>query len=441
MRTASQLGFSGVMPFFLGLFLLPVVAHAQLKEFVVGEMPRPDVSVVQGNKDFPEDALVLVYSSIRGLNFRSSLDAIDKVSFNPTANRYEILVKPLKQMMFVYHKDFMEVKIETINPNPKDVLYYKVEEKRQEEVSTEPGTLKITTEPSGADIFINGIKASDKTPFTGELSAQMYSLIISKQDFHPFDTLVAVQSGQRVLLDLQLTKQQGQFSITSSPDGAKVFMDGLYKGTTPLQGSLEVGQYEVEVKLKGYNAPKRTIMVKAGDAVPLNFSLRKGNQQRLTVKNAMFFTVETKQQLEKAGIPLRQLQFYNSEEIVLEREISQEELGVDKSRVKIENGKKVEKIIIPDYSIGICELHDSRAMKVSFDKDNIIVFLAERKDGVVTEGSHFKIAAKEWVTTERGNKEGKLDYEGKVFTLVRGLHSRLLIDKSVLNNVDRETAP
>jgi hypothetical protein len=40
----------------LFLLLLPALATAQFKEFGVGEMPRPDVAVVQGNKDFPEDA-------------------------------------------------------------------------------------------------------------------------------------------------------------------------------------------------------------------------------------------------------------------------------------------------------------------------------------------------------------------------------------------------
>lgn len=155
----------------------------------------------------------------------------------------------------------------------------------------------------------------------------------------------------------------------------------------------------------------------------------------------MYFTVETKLQVEKASIPLTQLQFYNSEEIVLVRQMSKEEFGVEKGRVKIENGKQVEEVIIPRNTPGICELHDEKTLKVSFDKgnDNAIAFLVERRNGVVTEGSHFKIGAKEWITTERGNKVGKLDYEGKVFTLVRGLNSQLLIDKSVLNKVDRDT--
>jgi hypothetical protein len=155
----------------------------------------------------------------------------------------------------------------------------------------------------------------------------------------------------------------------------------------------------------------------------------------------MYFTVETKQQVEKANVAITQLQFYNSEEIVLVRQMSKEEFGVEKGRIKIENGKQVEEIIIPRNTPGICELHDEKTLKVSFDKgnDNALAFLVERRNDVVVPGSQFKIGAKEWVTTERGNKVGKLDYEGKVFTMVRGMNSRLLIDKSVLNKVDRDT--
>jgi predicted aspartyl protease len=155
----------------------------------------------------------------------------------------------------------------------------------------------------------------------------------------------------------------------------------------------------------------------------------------------MYFTVETKLQVEKANIPVTQLQFYNSEEILLVRQMSKEDFGVEKGRIKIQNGRQVEEVIIPRNTPGICELFDEKTLKISFDKgnDNAIAFLVERKNGVVTEGSHFKIAAKEWVSTERGNKVGKMDYEGKVFTLVRGFNSRLLIDKSVLNKVNRDT--
>ena len=157
--------------------------------------------------------------------------------------------------------------------------------------------------------------------------------------------------------------------------------------------------------------------------------------------NRMLLTVDTKQQIEKAGVQLSQVQFYNSEEIVLARQIGKEEIKVAKGKVRIENGKHIEEIIIPANTPGICELHDEKTLKVSFDAGDgkTIPFLVERKGEVVVAGSYFKIGAKQWVNTDRGRKIGKLDYEGKVYNIVRGADSRLMIDKAVLNRVKRDT--
>ena len=86
-------------------------------------------------------------------------------------------------------------------------------------------------------------------------------------------------------------------------------------------------------------------------------------------------------------------------------------------------------------------MNDEKTFKISFETGDgkQIAFVVERKNDVVDKSSGFKIGANEWVTTQRGNKVGKLDYDGKVYTLIRGLDSRLMIEKSMLNNVDRDT--
>jgi hypothetical protein len=156
--------------------------------------------------------------------------------------------------------------------------------------------------------------------------------------------------------------------------------------------------------------------------------------------NRMYLTVDTKLKIEKAGIDVSKVQFYNSEEIVLARQLAKEELKVAQGKVRIENGKDIEEIIIPANTPGICEVNDEKTLKISFDdgEGRSIPFLVERKGEVVTSGSYFKIGAKQWTRTESGAKVGKLDYEGKVYDLVRGSDSRLMIDKSVLTKVDRQ---
>ncbi|MCB9185636.1 MAG: hypothetical protein H6601_02695 [Flavobacteriales bacterium] len=157
--------------------------------------------------------------------------------------------------------------------------------------------------------------------------------------------------------------------------------------------------------------------------------------------NRMYFTVSTKQEIEKAGVDMTQVQFYNSEEIILARQVSKEELKVAEGKVRVENGKNIEEIIIKANTPGICELHDEKTLKISFDTGDgkNIPFLVERQNDVVVSGSYFKIGAKEWVRSDRGRKIGKLDYAGQVYNLVRGTEARLMIDKAVLNKVQRKT--
>jgi predicted aspartyl protease len=157
--------------------------------------------------------------------------------------------------------------------------------------------------------------------------------------------------------------------------------------------------------------------------------------------NRMYLTVSTKQQIEKAGVDIKQVQFYNSEEIVLARQLSKGELKVAEGKVRIENGKNIEEIIIPANTPGVCELNDEKTLKVSFDTGDgkSIPFLVERKGDIATSGSYFKIGAKKWVRTSNGKQIGKVDYQGQIYNLVRGANSRLMIDKSVLNKVNRNT--
>lgn len=156
--------------------------------------------------------------------------------------------------------------------------------------------------------------------------------------------------------------------------------------------------------------------------------------------NRMYFTVESKKEIENAGVDLTQVQFYNSEEIILARQISKEEVKVAEGKVRVENGKNIEEIIIPANTPGICELHDEKTLKISFDAEGkSIPFLVERRNDMVVSGSYFKIGAKEWVRGDRGRRVGKLDYEGQMYNIVRGSDSRLMIDKAILNKVERKT--
>src|ERR1041385_7130467 len=115
--------------------LMSTTGFAQLREFEVSTREDPGTHVVQASAEFPEDAIVIIYSAFDNLQFRSSMSAIDKATYNVASHRYEILVQPLKQLIFVNADDFIEIKVGTINPEPKQVIYYEVSEKLKNSIS------------------------------------------------------------------------------------------------------------------------------------------------------------------------------------------------------------------------------------------------------------------------------------------------------------------
>ena len=131
------------------LLFVSTFANAQLKEFEINPLPKPEISLVQANTEFGEDALIIIYSSLTNLNFRSSMGMIDKQSYNQQSNRYEILLRPVKQILLVFSNGFMEGTVSTINPKSKDVFYFKVEEKKIAILNqTVPGKLTINSTPA-----------------------------------------------------------------------------------------------------------------------------------------------------------------------------------------------------------------------------------------------------------------------------------------------------
>ena len=190
---------------FLLLFFCAPSLKAQLKDFEISEMQRPDVAIVQANTAFPEDALIIVYSSLDNLSFRSSMGAIDKQNYNTVTSRYELLIKPIKQMLFVVKPGFLELKLNTLNPNAKDVIYFKVEGKHTT-VFTGKGTLEINSNPQGAEIYINNLKLSDKTPASFEYPAGTANVRLLKSGYIDKDSIISIKENNKLIYDFKLQR-------------------------------------------------------------------------------------------------------------------------------------------------------------------------------------------------------------------------------------------
>lgn len=67
----------------------------------------------------------------------------------------------------------------------------------------------------------------------------------------------------------------GSLSISSKPSRAKVYLDGVYFGLTPIKFEVDTGIHEVEVKLDGFRAEKEKVSVRNANATELEMSLKR----------------------------------------------------------------------------------------------------------------------------------------------------------------------
>jgi uncharacterized protein (TIGR02145 family) len=256
--------------FYFFVFLFSTLQGQVLRELSINTITGNEVPVIQGNAQFPDDALLLVYSPIKSLNFRSTISGIDKQTYNPELNRYEILLKPLKQIVFVYAADYLEAKVETFTPSPKDVYYYKVEEKQNSVTRiAESGSVYIESEPEGADISLNGILIRDKTPFTGNFPGTV-KITLSKKEYASFDTTIAIPPRQAVKMSVKLKPLFLVLNISSEPSGAEVILGGVLFGKTPLSKKMYFnqdmlpGNKTLELQLAGYQNVKEDLLLVPG---------------------------------------------------------------------------------------------------------------------------------------------------------------------------------
>lgn len=131
------------------------------------------------------------------------------------------------------------------------------------------GSIYASTSPSGASIYVNGIFEGYSPLLIPDLAPRTYTVRAHLDGYHDYAGSVRVNSNQRseFYANLQKTpihKDHGYISVSSSPSGAQLYVDGTYRGTTPATVTEYPGSHPVVLKLSGYHDYSQTVSVTAG---------------------------------------------------------------------------------------------------------------------------------------------------------------------------------
>ena len=156
------------------------------------------------------------------------------------------------------------------------------------------------------------------------------------------------------------------------------------------------------------------------------------------------FTSKMKDELESSNIDLKKIQFYNSHSFALQRELASSETGIEKGKIKTQEGKRVEIVNFPLKKPAICDSVSDNTLFILFEygENKRIPFVSDSDNecySLVTPGSiDTPLDIKDY--TRAGYKfYGTIKYDGKDYYYGYSKKPKLKVKKNQVEKVLRES--
>ncbi|HOV64558.1 MAG TPA: PEGA domain-containing protein, partial [Spirochaetia bacterium] len=127
-------------------------------------------------------------------------------------------------------------------------------------------TLSVTANVAGAQVYINNV-ASGNAPLSRQLAPGSYSIRVSAPGFEDYIATVVVNGNTSHAAMLQPIRHQ--VTINSNVNGAQVYVNNAYVGTTPYTGTYAPGSYTVRLTAPGYQDASTVINLNRSDSITI----------------------------------------------------------------------------------------------------------------------------------------------------------------------------
>ena len=149
------------------------------------------------------------------------------------------------------------------------------------------GAIHIITDLVGATAILRGpaghVVSQCKTPCSfNDLNPAQYSLEVTKDGYQPMQTALQVKAGVALDQKVRLEALATGLLVTSKPPGADVFINGAKQpGQTPVTLPLGPGNYNLVLRLPGYEAYAGSVTVKDNIQTQQDITLKEKNMQHV----------------------------------------------------------------------------------------------------------------------------------------------------------------
>jgi hypothetical protein len=127
------------------------------------------------------------------------------------------------------------------------------------------GSLRIIGEYPGAAVFVDAEPVGTlplDAPLT--LAPGEHTIRVTKPGYTEFSEVVSVRRGATTEVLVNMLSVSMILSLTTTPAGARVFVDGRFAGRTPVELDLLAGERSLRIQHPGYRDVIRTLDARAG---------------------------------------------------------------------------------------------------------------------------------------------------------------------------------
>ncbi len=138
-------------------------------------------------------------------------------------------------------------------------------------IGASQGDIYVDTHPRGADIYVDGLLRGG-SPHQVRLLEGDHHVKVEKTGYTTASAVVPVYDGQTTPVTFDLSPAvPGTLRVVTDPPGARVFLDGVYKGVTNEQSeeliisSVLAGTHRLVIQMSGYVPVTQMVTVKSND--------------------------------------------------------------------------------------------------------------------------------------------------------------------------------
>jgi len=143
-------------------------------------------------------------------------------------------------------------------------------EKLIEKLRARPASLRITSDPDGAEVTLDG-KRLGPTPVDVKING-VHELVVTSASGSA-TRAVTVEFGEPVTIHVPVTARTGYLVVNSNVEGAQIVLDDQPIGVTPFSGEVPAGSHRVVVSMEGWSSYERPVDVPAEGSTQMTANL------------------------------------------------------------------------------------------------------------------------------------------------------------------------